>query len=143
MRVKIEEPDNYSFKYSYVVQIRDINYGGHFGNDKFLSIAHEARIKFYHFLGFSEMNIGEKNAATIMSSAVINLKKEVFHNEKLTILVGIKNIGAFNFDLIYRFEDDSKDLRALISTTIVCFDYQLKKVRKIPLAFLNKLNFDH
>ncbi|MFZ9695712.1 MAG: hypothetical protein ACO3AY_07565 [Chitinophagaceae bacterium] len=37
-----------TFKYSFEIPIRitDINYGGHVGNDRMLTLAHEARIQF-------------------------------------------------------------------------------------------------
>ncbi len=45
-RVQIDFPEHFCFTTDIDVRITDLNYGGHLGNDKFLSIAHEARVRF-------------------------------------------------------------------------------------------------
>ena len=55
-RIKIELPEKFIFSTEIPLRISDINYGGHLGNDAVLSIAHEARIRFFNKHGFKEID---------------------------------------------------------------------------------------
>ena len=55
-RIKIDLPQNFSFRTEIPVRITDINYGGHAGNDTILSLIHEARMQFLANSGYSELN---------------------------------------------------------------------------------------
>jgi len=63
-RVKIKLPDNFNFSTNIKIRITDLNYGGHVGNDSFLSLIHEARQQFFNFFGYAELKI--ENASLIM-----------------------------------------------------------------------------
>lgn len=138
MRITIPAPDAYLFTTTYRVVINDINYGGHLGNDKYLTIAQEARIRFYEWLGFSEKNLGEEHIGTIMANSVVNYKAEAFHGDDLTIQIGVAVVGRSSFDLIYRISRDEQTI-ANILTTIVAFHLKEKNVKSIPQKFLQKL----
>lgn len=138
MRIQLPQTENYVFETEYSVVISDINYGGHLGNDKYLSIAHECRTRFYHWLGFSEKNIGQTNIGTIMANAVVNYKAEAFHGDELTVCIAVENIGRSNFDIIYKIMRNH-DVIAEILTTILAFHSVDKKVKSIPQIFLEKL----
>jgi acyl-CoA thioesterase FadM len=45
-RIKLKPLSEYSFHTDIVVRTTDLNYGGHLGNDKLLSLIHEARVAF-------------------------------------------------------------------------------------------------
>ena len=45
-RIKINLPETFTFSTIIKIRITDINYGGHVGNDSFLSLVHEARLQF-------------------------------------------------------------------------------------------------
>ena len=45
-RIKLNLPEQFLFSTNIAVRITDINYGGHVGNDSFLSLIHEARQQF-------------------------------------------------------------------------------------------------
>lgn len=57
-RLTLELPEHFAFYTEITVSIRDINYGGHLGNDAVLGLAHEARLRYLKSLGFSELDIG-------------------------------------------------------------------------------------
>ncbi len=116
-----------------------MNYGGHLGNDSFLTIAHEARIRFLHSFGFSELNFG--GVGLIMSDVAIDFKAEIKYGDAVTVQIGIGEKGRVNFDLIYQIfaeRNSKKILAANIRTGMVCFDYNLKKVKAIPEEILTK-----
>jgi acyl-CoA thioester hydrolase len=123
------------------VRITDMNYGGHLGNDSFLTIAHEARIKFLHSMGFSELNFG--GVGLIMSDVAVDYKAEIKYGDNVEVQLGIGEIGRVHFDLIYQVyaeRDQKKFLAANMRTGMVCFDYLMKKVRAIPESVLTKFS---
>lgn len=142
MKIKLKEPSHYVFKTDYQVAINDVNYGGHVGNERYLGIAHETRIRYYRSLNITEHNLGRKDAGTIMANAIINYKAEAFHGDTLTISLGFSEIGSRSFELFYKFENQNGVLVALVSTTIVCYNYDLKKTISIPEEFLKMIQED-
>ncbi|MEC9409439.1 MAG: hypothetical protein VYD52_03175, partial [Pseudomonadota bacterium] len=57
-RVNLELPDVFTFSTHLTVRVSDINYGNHLGNDRMISLLHEARLRYLHDHDFSEFNIG-------------------------------------------------------------------------------------
>ncbi len=55
-RIKIQLPEKFSFSTTIKIRITDLNYGGHVGNDVFLSLIHEARQQFLIAHGYSELS---------------------------------------------------------------------------------------
>ena len=68
-RVQIKLPETFVFHTDIAVQIGDINYGNHLANDAVLRLCHEARLRFLHALGFSEMDVA--GVGLIMADAAI------------------------------------------------------------------------
>jgi len=125
------------FKYrtTFKVRVGDINYGGHMGNDKFLLLFHDARIRFLESLGFSEVDIGD-GIGLIMSEAHINFKAEVFLGDELSVDVSITDLQSVKFNIEYQVERISDEkLIATGYTRMVAFDYSKRKVCRIPEAF--------
>ncbi len=56
-RIALTLPDIYAYSTELTVRIQDINYGSHVGNDAFVSLLHEARIRYFNHLGYSETDI--------------------------------------------------------------------------------------
>lgn len=128
------------FNYSYRVVISDINYGGHMGNDRSLSLFHEARIAFLEILAYSEMNIGDE-LGIIMKDAHVNFHAEVFRGDELEINVelGEQKGSLFYFNyLVIRKKDDKKVLAG--KTGLLAFDYTKRKVAKTPALFIERIN---
>jgi len=128
-----------SFKWSYRVNISDINYGGHMGNDKSLSLFHEARIAYLKNIECSEMNIGD-GLGIIMKDAHIDFLAEVFHGDELTIKVTLGERKGLLFYLNYevvRIEDRKKVLQG--KTGLLAFNYQERKLARAPEIFFEKI----
>jgi len=57
-RIKLVPMDHYQGIYETAVEVTDLNYGNHLGNDALVEIIHRARVHFLHRLGAGENNLG-------------------------------------------------------------------------------------
>ncbi|MGE5847984.1 MAG: acyl-CoA thioesterase [Ignavibacteria bacterium] len=137
-RIKIELPEKFIFKTELSIRITDINYGGHLGNDKILSLIQEARVRFLKEFGYSEMNI--EGFGIIMIDAAVEYKSEGFYGDPVLIEAGIGNIDKIGFDIFYRMQNKASGKEiALAKTGILIFDYGKRKITAVPEAFVEKL----
>lgn len=140
-RVKIDPPARFPFSTTIPVRITDINYGGHVGNDTILSIVHEARLKFFQHLGFTELNFG--GVGTIMSDAAIIYKEQLYYGDEIPVSVAVGEMTKFSFEIFYKLEKRSSDGKqttaALVKTGIICYNYDLKKIVPIPAKAVEKI----
>jgi YbgC/YbaW family acyl-CoA thioester hydrolase len=138
-RIKINMPETFSFKTSIPVRITDVNYGGHVGNDSFLSLMQEARVQFFKQYNYTETNL--EGLGVIMVDAAIEYKAELFYGDIAEISVTAGNIARLGFDLFYLVEknDGTKtQIAAKAKTGILCFDYAVRKVAPLPQAAIEK-----
>ncbi len=140
-RTRIELPTSFLHTTELPVRITDINYGGHLGNDKVLTLAHEARAGFLDSLGLEELAIGN-GAGLIMADAAIEYKAEAFYGDIIRVSISVTNISRAGFDMVYLLQalrPGSVVTIAIVRTGMVCFDYGRKKVVSIPDAFRDAL----
>jgi acyl-CoA thioester hydrolase len=135
-RIKIEFPEKFIYSTEIPIRISDINYGGHLGNDSVLSIAHEARIRFFNEHRFKEKDVA--GAGIIMVDAAVQYNAEGFYGDDIIIEVGVKDISKTGCDIVYQLTN-KKTARviAIVKTGIVFFDYKKRKVVPIPEEFLH------
>ncbi len=139
-RIKIELPANFHFNTNIPVRITDLNYGGHVGNDTILSIIHEARVQYLASLGYSELNM--EGASLIMADAAIEFKAELFYGDVITAYVTASEFSRVGFNLYYKLEKRSGDVIidvAFAKTGMICFNYENRKVAKLPAAAQQRL----
>lgn len=140
-RIKINLPETFSFSTNISVRITDLNYGGHVGNDAFLSLLHEARMQYLHQFGYSEMNV--EGVGLIMSDVGIEYKRELAYGDVVKISVAATGFDRLGFDLFYLIElivEDGENLMAgKAKTGMLCFDYTTKKKASIPSQAIEKL----
>lgn len=136
-RVKLEIPKQFAFSVELTVRITDLNYGGHLGNDRLLSLMHEARVLFFQQYGYSELNFG--TGGIIMSDAAIQYKSEAFAGDILQFQVTACEFSMTSFDLFYYItcKQDGRVV-AVAKTLMVCFDYSQKKTLEVPQEFKNR-----
>jgi len=121
---------------SYKVRVGDINYGGHMGNDRALLLFHDARLFFLEEGGFSESDIG--GPGLIMSEAHVYFKKEVFRGDELKVYIHIEELKELSFVMHYSVvRDETQVLHG--STKMIAFDYERRRVVKIPDAFASSI----
>jgi YbgC/YbaW family acyl-CoA thioester hydrolase len=132
-RIKISLPEKFSFSTNIKIRITDFNYGGHVGNDSFLSLIHEARQQFLKHFGYSELQL--ENASLIMTDASIEFKKELNYGDEVKISVAAADFDKYGFDIFYKIEIISNDkfiLAGKVKTGMLCYDYQNKKITEVP-----------
>lgn len=137
-RIHVELSDKWLFETRLQVRISDVNYGGHLGNDAVLGLVHEARVRFLRSVGCSEIDVG--GAGIIMADAVIVYKSEAFAGDELRIRIGIDDVKRSAVDMLYqlvRLSDDQEIARA--KTGLVFFDYQARKIARMPQRFAQAL----
>ena len=137
-RIKLDLPENFHFSTEIQVRISDINYGGHLGHDSILTLTHEARMRFLHKYGFSEMNID--GVGLIISDAALVYKSESFYGDTLRIEIAVLDFSQYGCDFIYKITEKGSGREvARAKTGIVFFDYEKRKVAPVPEKF--KSNF--
>jgi acyl-CoA thioesterase FadM len=126
--------EDYKFETEVYVRITDINYGNHLGNDAFVSLLHEARVKFLDSLGYSELRFG--SASLIMVDLYIKYKQQVLYPDTLIVKIGINNVSKCSFEIIYKIisRKSGKDA-AFAKTSMAGFDYEAGKLVKLPRDF--------
>ena len=132
-RIKINLPELFKFSTNIKIRITDLNYGGHVGNDSFLSLIHEARQQYLHHFSYSELNI--ENTSLIMADAAINFKKELSYGDEIKISVTANGFDKYGFDIFYKLEiinEQNFVLAGTAKTGMLCYDYQNKKLIAVP-----------
>lgn len=136
-RVKLDLPDCFSFSTELDVRVSDINYGNHVGNDRMVSLLHEARLRFMREHDFGEFNIA--GLGIMVTDVVVSFMAESFVGEDLTIRVGLYDFNKYGCDVAYQVENHAADkIVAKAKTGIVFFDYDERKIARIPKAFLER-----
>ena len=126
----------YPFSVMIPVRITDINYGKHLGHVATIGIFHHARVLFLNDNGFDEMNI--QGYGVILLNSHYSFKKEARFNNQLLVNVGIGEFSKLKFNFIYQALDkDTGDIISEGSEEHVLFDYEKRKVAKLPDLFLS------
>lgn len=139
-RVKLLMPQKFKFSTHLTIRITDLNYGGHVGNDKILSIVHEARQQFLFHYGYSELDFA--GTSLIMADAAIEFKKELYYKDNIKISVCASNFDKLGFDLYYLLEVEKEgqwQMAGKVKTGMMCFDYGLNKKTSVPESAIKKL----
>lgn len=116
------------------LRISDINYGGHLGHDSILSLTHEARVRFFRYFGFTELDVD--GPGIIMSDAAVVYKSESFYGETMVVEIAVCDFVKYGCDLVYRLSEKETGREvALAKTGIVFMDYAERKVVQVPEKF--------
>jgi len=119
----------------------DINYGGHVGNDRYLTIAQEARLRFFNSMGYKNELDLETDVGIIVTDAAITYQSELFYGDKLKIKIAIADINKYGFVMYFQLINASSGkIAATAKTGIISFNYNLRKVVRFPESFYAKLN---
>ena len=140
-RIKLAIPAQKIFSTEITVRITDINYGNHVGNDAFVQLIHEARVQWLSSNNYTELNI--EGASLIMADLAVEYKAESFYGDVLQIEITVGEISRAGFELYYEITTTRAGKNILIAkakTGLVSFNYEEKKVRELPLKFIEFLN---
>ena len=132
-RLDLQPREPYPFACELAVRTTDLNYGGHLGNDRLLSLAHEARVAFLAAHGWTELDCG--GAALIMADAAIVYRAEAFAGDVLRFEVAALEPARLGFRLAMRVTRPADGAEvALLETGLVCFDYGRRRPVALPDA---------
>ncbi|RMF66499.1 MAG: thioesterase [Calditrichaeota bacterium] len=133
-RIKITLPTSFIFSTEVRVRVGDVNYAGHLGNDRVLSLLHEARVRFLNAHGYAELDV--EGQGTIMVDAAVIYKAEAFAGERLKIELAVDDFHRYGCVVYYRVtraEDKKEICRA--RTGLAFFDYGERKLAPVPEKF--------
>jgi len=139
-RIKVSLPEKFAFSTVIKIRITDLNYGGHVGNDSFLSLVHEARQQYLYRFGYAELNFA--GIGIIMADAAIEFKRELNYGDEVRISVAPSHFDKLGFDLHYLLEakiGDTWQIAGKVKTGMMCYDYSLKKRVAVPTEAITKL----
>ena len=139
-RIRIHLPQQFTFSTIIKVRITDLNYGGHVGNDSFLSFVHEARQQFLNHFGYTELDV--ENVSLIMADAALEFKKELSYQDEVKISVSATGFDKYGFDIFYKLEviiDGDFVLAGKAKTGMMCYDYNRKKLMAVPEQVRSRL----
>ena len=141
-RIKLLIPERKIFSTEIAVRITDINYGNHVGNDAFVRIVHEARVQWLTAKNYTELNI--EGESLIMADLAVEYKGESFYGDVLNVEIAVGEISSAGFELYYVINVNRNGKVILIAkakTGMVCYNYEEKKVRELPVKFVQFLSF--
>ncbi|MFN2357129.1 MAG: acyl-CoA thioesterase [Desulfotignum sp.] len=133
-RIDIPMPQTYAFTTELDIRIQDINVANHVGHDTFISLLHEARVRFLHHLGYTEADI--EGCAILVSDLAVVYKAQARHRDRLRCEIAAVEFNKYGCDIFYRMtraQDDTLILEA--KTGIVFFNYHENKVTRMPREF--------
>lgn len=137
-RIKLSLPPQLPFTCTLPIRITDLNYGAHLGNDKLLSLMHEARVQYFAHHGYTEVNA--EGTSFIMGDCAIVYIREGFYGQTLRCELGAGDYTRVSFDLFYRFViEGTEEVLAEAKTGLVCFDYDTHKVKSVPQTLRDRL----
>jgi acyl-CoA thioesterase FadM len=136
VRIQLELPAEFCFRTSLTVRVTDLNYGNHLGNDAVLGMVHEARVRWFASMGYSELEV--EGVGILMADCAIVYKSQGFLGERLTVAVAVGTFSRTGCDLFYRLTKADGTELARAKTGIVFFDYQAQTVRAVPEGFRNR-----
>tara|TARA_R110000868_G_scaffold180754_1_gene421416 strand:- start:13080 stop:13508 length:429 start_codon:yes stop_codon:yes gene_type:complete len=128
-RVKIICDGIKVFETSLVLNVNDMNYGNHLGNDRVLALAQEARLRWLESLAASELNC--MGQSLIMSDAMVEYKGEGFRGDEVKITVYLGESHKYGFDLFYDMQGPRGPV-AKVKSGLLFFDYEIRKVAQAP-----------
>ncbi|RKZ18954.1 esterase [bacterium] len=129
--VRITPRPAYSFAVDITVRTTDLNYGGHLGNDRLLSLVHEARMAWLAQHGWSELECA--GAGLILRDTAVVYRGEAFAGDVLRFEVAAMEPTKVGFRLAMRITrmSDGREI-ALVENGMVGFDYARRRMVPLP-----------
>lgn len=137
-RIKLNEQESYEFHFTARLQPRDINYGGHLGNDSLVSLLGTARVNMLLSLGVSEGQLGDGQTGVIMSDLAVNFRAEAFMHDEIVIDTHLGEFSRTGFRIFHRLKKEAA-LIGLAETGMITFNYSARKIAPVPDVFLKML----
>lgn len=126
----------FKFSIPLTVRVNDLNYGNHVGHQEFFSYFQESRVAYLSQFGYSELDID--GYGMIMAEAGCKYKKALFLNDTIRVACGVTELKSKRFTMAYQI-DRADGICAEGFTINICYDYQSKKVVRLPEKFIRQV----
>ena len=137
-RIVFDLPPHFGFATEVQVYISHVNQGGHLDNAQLLSLVSEARVRFFHALGWREGHVG--GAAIVVGDMLAQYKSEAFHGETLRVQMTPAEFNRYGFDLVFCMTETVSGREvARGKTGIVFIDRESRRVTPIAADVLARL----
>ena len=120
-RVTLILPEKKVFSTIIPIQISDINYGGHLGNDRVLTIMHEARLRLLKKMGYTNEVDMAHETGMIVTDSVVVYRAEAFHGDQIRVSIAVDDFNAYGMDFFYKLENTESDQEIARGKTGVVF----------------------
>ena len=138
-RLKVNIPDEFSFVTEIPVMVQHINWGLHLGNDSYLAMIHEARVRYLDTLKVSEKSFHE-TIGLVLTDSYVSYKQEASHGDILQISVSMNNLTRLEADFYYKLvSKKSGNVIALAKTGCAFFDYEKRALSPLSREFVENL----
>lgn len=138
-RPDLEMPDEFVFSTQLPIRVDDVNYGGHLGNDRVLTLVHEARTRFLREQGFSELDVGGPSLIQLNATVVYEAEGELADPLRIDAAPG--GISPMGFDFYARLTNrNTSAVLANVRTAMVGYDMDQEQPVRLPESFLDTLN---
>jgi acyl-CoA thioester hydrolase len=138
-RTGIKMIKDFIFETELAVRLTDISYGNYVGDDAFVSLIHEARVRFLENFGFAKPDIAGK--ALVVSDLAVSYKSQSFYGDKLKFEIGAGEFNKYGCAIFYKVTNTKTgNLVILAKTGIVFFDFAQNKVTTPPETFSSRFS---
>jgi acyl-CoA thioester hydrolase len=135
-RITLQPHASYPFSIDLEVRVSDLNYGGHLGYERLLSLAHQARIRLFERLGATELDLGDGATGIVAADLAVTYLAEAFVNDVLAFELKPVEVGNVAFRLAHRVSHrGSGRVVALIEIGFVGFDIRRRGPGRLPEPF--------
>lgn len=138
MRVDIDLPSRWLFGIDLPVRITDINYGHHLGNDAFLAMLQEARVRWLQQFGWTELKV-EGAVGLILVGLAVRFKAESVFGDVLRIRLAAADWTDYGFNLVNLAEKADGTEVARASSAMVFFNYEKRRLAPVPAGFRERV----
>ncbi len=134
-RITHSPAPHYPFVTEIQIYISHVNQGGHLDNAQLLTLVSEARVRFFHALGYMESAV--EGLLIVVGDIVAQYQSEAFHGETMRVEMAATDFNKYGFDLQFRLaEKETGRAVALGKLGIVFISPHARKVAPVPEAFM-------
>lgn len=137
-RIQFDLPDHFIFATDIQIYISHVNQGGHLDNAQLLTLVSEARVRFFHWLGYRESYV--EGLSIVVGDIVAQYRSEGFHGETMHVEMVPEDFNKYGFDLTFRMNDKASGREVARGKVGVVFvDRTDRKVALVPDKFKARL----
>ena len=134
-RITLTPAPHYPFATEIQIYISHVNQGGHLDNAQLLTLVSEARVRFFHALGYLESAV--EGLLIVVGDIVAQYQSEAFHGGTMRVEMTATDFNKYGFDLQFRLtEKETRRAVSLGKLGIVFIDPQMRKGTPVPPAFM-------